>query len=93
VNGNREHVILRSLLEFLFTRRANILDCGQLTNVLSYECKMGRFQVFLSYVELQKFLLHRKKKRSIFATIKAPKREYLKGEAALFGESKILTGI
>ena len=81
MNGNREHVILRALLEFLFTRRANILDCGQLTNVLSYG------------VELQKFLLHRKKKRSIFATIKAPKREYLKGEAALFGESKILTGI
>jgi hypothetical protein len=46
----------------------------------------------LSYIELQKFLLHREQKRVIFATlvvfalIKALKTECLKGEAALFGE-------
>jgi hypothetical protein len=41
----------------------------------------------LSYLELQNFLLHREKKRVIFAMIKASKRECLRGEAALFGEA------
>ena len=45
----------------------------------------------LSYLELQTFLLHRERKRVIFALLKAPKREYLKGERLCRG-SKILTG-